>query len=94
MVEIYSCAAIFAGGLICGIYPTSSYDVTAHICKTGDVDILVVENFDLLKQSMGGKNDLKSALPSVKTVVLIDSTPKEIEAGRLRSNIACNLPLT
>ena len=77
----FSTAAIFAGGLIAGIYPTSSYDITAHICKTGDVDILLVENLDLLKQAVGGKSSLKDALPTVKTVVLIDSTQEDIEAG-------------
>lgn len=82
-LNCFSTAAIFAGGLICGIYPTSSYDITAHICKTGDVDILVVENLDLLKQAVGGKSSLRDALPSVKTAVLIDSTEDDIEAGKL-----------
>ena len=70
-------------GLICGIYPTSSHQVASHICQTADTDILVIEDMALLKQAMGGKATIKEALPSVKTVVMIEATEEDMGINAL-----------
>ena len=76
-----SIATIFAGGLTCGIYPTSSAEVVAHVCNNGEVDILVVEDLETLKKAIGGKKSIGEALFSVKTTVLIESTESEMVEG-------------
>ena len=75
-------AAIFAGGLICGIYQTSSPDIVSHLAKMSDMDILVVENLAMLKQAVGTRSSLKEALPSVKVCVMIEAPTKELNDGK------------
>ena len=76
-------------GLICGIYPTSSDQVASHICQTADTDILVIEDMALLKQAMGGKATIKEALPSVKTVVMIEATEEDMGINALITASGC-----
>ena len=75
-------AAIFAGGLICGIYQTSSPDIVSHLAKMSDMDILVVENLAMLKKAIGTRSSLKEALPSVKVCVMIEAPTKELNDGK------------
>ena len=72
-------------GLICGIYPTSSHQVASHICQTADTDILVIEDMALLKQATGGKATIKEALPSVKTVIMIEANEEDMGINTLLS---------
>ena len=76
-------------GLICGIYPTSSHQVASHICQTADTDILVIEDMALLKQAMGGKATIKEALPSVKTVVMIEAAEEDMGINALITASGC-----
>ena len=52
--------------------------MASHICQTADTDILVIEDMALLKQAMGGKATIKEALPSVKTVVMIEASEEDM----------------
>ena len=75
-------AAIFAGGLICGIYQTSSADIVLHLAKSSDMDVLVVENLAMLRQALGAKSTLKEALPMVKQCVMINASTEDLLAGK------------
>ena len=84
-------AAMFAGGLICGIYQTSSADVVSHLARMSDMDILIVENLAMLKQALGHeyileckvgpKLTIKQALPSVKVCIMINGTEEDLKMG-------------
>ena len=78
-------AAIFAGGLICGIYQTSSPDIVLHCAKMSDMDILVVEDLKMLRHALGAKKNLKEALPMVKQCVMINSSPEDLLNGNTSS---------
>ena len=75
-------AAIFAGGLICGIYQTSSPDIVSHLAKMSDMDILVVEDIAMLKQAIGSSSSIQQALPSVKNCVMIRGSPQDLAEGK------------
>ena len=77
-----SIGSIFAGGLICGIYQTSSSDIVAHLAKTSDMDILVVEDIAMLKQAIGSSSSIQQALPSVKNCVMIRGSPQDLAEGK------------
>ncbi len=60
--------SIFAGGLSCGIYLTSSPGTVGHIVGHAPVDILVMEDIALLERMLH-KND---PLKSVKAFVMLN----------------------
>ena len=74
-------AASFAGGLICGIYQTSSPEIVQHLGTKSDMDILVIENLAMLKQALGTHASLKEALPMVKQCVMIETPEEELAEG-------------
>ena len=78
-----SWGAIFAGGLPAGIYYTNSPDAVAYICNHASTDILILENLNLLMKILDGKLSIAEALPDVKHVVLIESSPEELLQGKV-----------
>ena len=80
--SVSSIATIFAGGLISGIYQTSSSDIVHHVAHMADMDILVVEDLAMLKQALGSKRSIKEALPMVKTCVMIKATEDQLVKGK------------
>ena len=72
-----SVGAIFAGGLVCGIYNTTSPENVTYIAKHAPLNILVLEDNELLQQILNGKT-LHDAFPSVKKVVFMnDASSKD-----------------
>lgn len=67
---------IFAGGLVCGLYVTSSSDVIQYICGHAPVDIMLVETNELLNTAMGDHQSLKEAFPNVKAFAIWEEDPK------------------
>ena len=76
-----SIATVFAGGLISGIYQTSSPDAVHHVANMADMDILIVEDFAMLKQALGPKRTIKEALPMIKTCVMINAPKDKLLEG-------------
>ena len=76
-----SWAATFSGGLSAGIYYTNAPDVVSYITSHASTDILVLENLKLLWKILDHKENLATAFPSVKVVVLIESNKEEINEG-------------
>ena len=76
-----SWAATFSGGLSAGIYYTNAPDVVAYITSHASTDILVLENLKLLLKIMDNKENLATAFPSVKVVILIESNKEELNEG-------------
>ena len=69
---ITSLGSIYAGGLICGIYTTNSPESVAYIANHAPLNILVLEDADMLRRILTGKNNIREAWPSVKKVVLVE----------------------
>ena len=78
---VTSYAAIFAGGIHCGIYQTSSPEIVSYVCQNASASILLVENLEMLINIVEGKGNIKKAFPTVKYVVLIDTNEKDIKRG-------------
>ena len=76
-----SYASIFAGGLPCGIYPTSSPEIASYICQSASADILMLDDLDLLIKIINGRGNISHAFPSVKYVVLINANEEDIKQG-------------
>ena len=78
-----SYASIFAGGIPCGIYPTSSPEIASYICQNSSADILILDDLDMLKKIIDGKKNIKSSFPNVNHVILINANEKDIQSGTL-----------
>ena len=76
-----SWAATFSGGLSAGIYYTNAPDVVSYITDHASTDILVLENLKLLLKILDNKENLATAFPSVKVVILIESNKEELNEG-------------
>ena len=76
-----SWATTFSGGLSAGIYYTNAPDVVSYITDHASTDILVLENLKLLLKIMDNKENLATAFPSVKVVILIESNKEELNEG-------------
>ena len=57
-----SIAAIYAGGLSCGLYTTNSPLTTKYICETAPLDILVVQDIQMLEKMLQAKLYIPSTL--------------------------------
>ena len=76
-------AAIFAGGIPCGIYPTSSSEIASYICGNASADILMVDDLEMLVKIIDGRGSISNAFPSVKHVILIDANDNDIIKGKI-----------
>ena len=78
---VTSYGAIFAGGIHCGIYQTSSPEIVSYVCQNASASILVVENLEMLVNILEGRGNIKQVFPTVKYVVLIDASVKDMKKG-------------
>ena len=78
-----SYASIFAGGIPCGIYPTSSPDIASYICENASADILMLDDLDLLVKIIYGRGKISDAFPSIKYVILVNASEEDIKEGML-----------
>ena len=62
--------SVFAGGLGCGIYPTSSGDSVSYLSNHTPFDILLVEDNAMLDTILDGRN-VDEAFPTLKKIVLM-----------------------
>eukprot|EP00095_Tigriopus_kingsejongensis_P010542 maker-scaffold349_size200065-snap-gene-1.27 protein:Tk10542 transcript:maker-scaffold349_size200065-snap-gene-1.27-mRNA-1 annotation:"amp dependent ligase" len=69
---ISSVASIWAGGLSCGIYTTSSKQTVQYVANNTTVSILVLENQTFLDNLLQGR-ELRKVLPTVKKIVLVET---------------------
>ena len=76
-----SYASIFAGGIPCGIYPTSSPEIASYICKNASTDILIMDDIDMLLKVIDGRGTIADAFPGVKYVILINASDENIKTG-------------
>ena len=76
-----SYASIFAGGIPCGIYPTSSPEIASYICQNASADILMLDDLDLLTKIINGRGNVSDAFPSVKYVILVNANVEDIKKG-------------
>ena len=76
-------AAIFAGGIPCGIYPTSSPEIASYICENASADILMVDDLEMLIKIIDGRGSISKAFPGIKHVILINSSETEMIKGKL-----------
>ena len=76
-----SYASIFAGGIPCGIYPTSSSDITSYICKNASADILILDDLNMLINIIDSRGSISNAFPDLKHVVLINAGENVIKEG-------------
>ena len=74
-------AAIFAGGIPCGIYPTSSSEIASYICGNASADILMVDDLEMLVKIVDGRGSISNAFPGVKHVILINANENEMTQG-------------
>ena len=78
-----SYASIFAGGIPCGIYPTSSPEIASYICKNASTDILIMDDIDMLIKVIDGRGTIADAFPGVKYVILINASDENIKEGTI-----------
>ena len=78
-----SYASIFAGGIPCGIYPTSSPEIASYICKNASADILIMDDIDMLIKVIDGRGTIADAFPGVKYVILINASDENIKEGTI-----------
>ena len=64
---ISALGALAAGWTVSGIYLTNTYDQAAHVLRTSDVRVLVIENIDMLDTTY---KKLLSDFPLIKIVCL------------------------
>ena len=76
-------AAIFAGGIPCGIYPTSSSEIASYICGNASADILMVDDLEMLVKIVDGRGSISNAFPGVKHVILINANENEMTQGKI-----------
>ena len=76
-------SAIFAGGIPCGIYPTSSPEIASYICENASADILMVDDLEMLTKIIDGRGTISKAFPGVKHVILISANDEDIKLGRI-----------
>ena len=78
-----SYASIFAGGIPCGIYQTSSPEIASYICQNASTDILVLDDLDLLINIIDGRGNISDAFPNIKYVILVNASEEDIKQGKL-----------
>ena len=76
-------ASIFAGGIPCGIYPTSSPEIASYICENASADILMVDDLEMLIKIINDRRTISNAFPGVKYVILISATENDIMKGEI-----------
>ena len=76
-----SYASVFAGGLPCGIYTTSSPDITSYICQNASADILILDDLDMLIKIINGRGTISNAFPGIAYVILITGSEDDIRKG-------------
>ena len=76
-----SYASIFAGGIPCGIYTTSSPDIASYICKNASADILLLEDLNMLINIIDGRGSILNAFPDLKYAILINASENDIKEG-------------
>ena len=67
--QVSSIGSIFAGGISCGIYLTSSPSTVKYLCEHAPLDLLVIQNQRMLDQLLQNQPDIKDI---VKTFVLME----------------------
>ena len=77
-----SYASIFAGGIPCGIYQTSSPEIASYICQNATADILILDDLALLINVIDGRGKITDAFPNVKYVILLNSSEEDIGQGK------------
>ena len=80
-------ASIFAGGIPCGIYPTSSPEIASYICENASADILMVDDLEMLIKIINDRRTISNAFPGVKYVILISATENDIKKGEIIKDI-------
>jgi long-subunit acyl-CoA synthetase (AMP-forming) len=78
-----SYASIFAGGIPCGIYPTSSPEIASYICQNASADILILDDLDQLTKILNGRKNISEAFPSVNYVILVNANEESIKQGNV-----------
>ena len=73
---ISSNASIFAGGLVCGIYTTTSPENVTYISNHVPLNILIMEDKQMLKKTLNGRT-VKEAFPTVKKIRKYSSITSE-----------------
>ena len=79
-VSIY--APIFAGGIPCGIYTTSSPEMASYICENASADILLLDDLSMLISVINGKGSISNAFPGVKHTILINANDNDVKEGK------------
>ena len=67
--QVSSIGSIFAGGISCGIYLTSSPSTVKYLCEHAPLDLLVIQNQRMLDQLLQNQPDIKDI---VKSFVLME----------------------
>ena len=84
-------ASIFAGGIPCGIYPTSSPEIASYICENASADILMVDDLEMLIKIIADRRTVSKAFPGVKYVILISASEDDIKKGNILDSMYQNL---
>ena len=69
MIFLCSLAAIFAGGLSCGLYTTNSPMTTKYICHQAPLDLLVLQDIQMLEKMLEIEPEIDQL---VKKFILMD----------------------
>ena len=75
-------ASIFAGGIPCGIYTTSSPEMASYICKNASADILLLDDLTMLVNVINKKENISNAFPGLKCAVLINANEHDLKEGQ------------
>ena len=62
--------SLLAGGLSCGMYTTNSASTTKYICEQAPLDLMVVQNYNMLKEIL---KDEPAINDIVKFFILMDN---------------------
>lgn len=62
--------SLLAGGLSCGMYTTNSASTTKYICEQAPLDLMVVQNYNMLKEML---KDEPAINDIVKFFILMDN---------------------
>ena len=79
-----SIAAIYAGGLSCGLYTTNSPLTTKYICETAPLDILVVQDIQMLEQMLEVEPEINQM---VKKIILMEDSNSQRKSPACSENI-------
>ena len=75
LIFFSSLAAIFAGGLSCGLYTTNSPMTTKYICQKAPLDFLVLQDVEMLEEMLKTEPEIDKI---VKKFILMNLESKGV----------------